>query len=108
MIDGELAAVRLVRPLGDKLSVTAPDVHVLRWPDGAEKDQRFLAFRDFVLDETCNCELAAGPCGDPAPKQPSEKDWVAARAARRQAASGIAALDEAARYRIGADAKIRG
>lgn len=71
MIDCELAAGRLVRPFGDKLSLTAPDVHVLSWPEGAERDQRFLAFRDFVLDETCNCELAAGPCGDPAPQQPS-------------------------------------
>jgi DNA-binding transcriptional LysR family regulator len=96
MIDCELAAGRLVRPFGDKLSLTAPDVHVLSWPEGAERDQRFLAFRDFVLDETCNCELAAGPCGDPAPQQPPDTDWVAERAARRLAASGAAVLDGAA------------
>lgn len=87
MIDCELAAGRLVRPFGDKLELTAPDVHLLAWPDGAEKDQRFLAFRDFVLDETCNCELAAGPCGDPPPKQPPDTDWPAERAVRRQAAT---------------------
>jgi DNA-binding transcriptional LysR family regulator len=87
MIDCELAAGRLVRPFGDKLSLTAPEVHVLAWPEGAERDQRFLAFRDFVLDETCNCEYAAGPCGDPPPTCPPETDWVAERAVRRHAAA---------------------
>ena len=87
MIDCELDAGRLVRPFGDKFELTTPDVYVLSWPEGAEKDQRFLAFRDFVFDESCHCEAAAGPCGDPPPQRPPQTDWPAERAARRQAAS---------------------
>jgi LysR family transcriptional regulator, glycine cleavage system transcriptional activator len=83
MVDAELAAGRLVRPLGPRVAARASDVFALAWRDGA--DQRIAAFRDFALDEACGCELAAGPCGMPA----SERDrqnragWMAGRATRR-------------------------
>jgi LysR family transcriptional regulator, glycine cleavage system transcriptional activator len=85
LVDAELASGRLVRPFGKKLVMTAPKVFTLVWSDKRSSDQRLAAFRDFVLDEACGCELAAGPCGLP----PSQRDevarlgWVAARAARR-------------------------
>jgi LysR family transcriptional regulator, glycine cleavage system transcriptional activator len=83
MVDAELAAGRLVRPLGPRVAAKAADVFALAWRDGT--DQRIAAFRDFALDEACGCELAAGPCGMPA----SERDrqnragWMAGRASRR-------------------------
>lgn len=85
LVDAELAAGRLIRPFGKKLIMTAPEVFTLVWADERSSDQRLSAFRDFVLDEACGCELAAGPCGLP----PSQRDaaarmgWAAARAARR-------------------------
>jgi LysR family glycine cleavage system transcriptional activator len=68
MIDAELAAGRLVRPLGERVTAPGPHRFALKWRDGT--DQRLMAFRDFALDEACGCELAAGPCGMP----PSSKD----------------------------------
>lgn len=87
LVDAELAAGRLVRPFGKKLSMTAPNVFTLSWAEDRAADQRLAAFRDFVLDESCGCELAAGPCGVP----PSQRDaewlgWAATRAARRSTA----------------------
>ncbi len=87
MVDAELAAGRLVRPFGKKITAKAANVFALTWRDGGAsvQDQRVAAFRDFALDEACGCELAAGPCGMPA----SERDmrtragWMAGRAARR-------------------------
>ncbi len=87
MVDAELAAGRLVCPFGKKVVAKASNVFALAWRDtgAVVQDQRVAAFRDFALDESCGCELAAGPCGMPA----SEKDartragWMAGRAARR-------------------------
>jgi LysR family transcriptional regulator, glycine cleavage system transcriptional activator len=87
MVDAELAAGRLVRPLGAKVAAKATNVFALTWRNaaGSVQDQRIAAFRDFALDEACGCELAAGPCGMP----PSDRDararagWMAGRAARR-------------------------
>jgi DNA-binding transcriptional LysR family regulator len=85
MVDAELAAGRLVRPFGKKVAAKASNVFALVWREGGGlvQDQRVAAFRDFALDESCGCELAAGPCGMPA----SDKDvhtrsaWMAGRAA---------------------------
>lgn len=63
MIDAELAAGRLVKPFGDKVSAKPPQLFAFKWRGPA--GQNLLAFRDFVLDEACGCELAAGPCGFP-------------------------------------------
>jgi LysR family glycine cleavage system transcriptional activator len=87
MVDAELAAGRLVRPFGKKVTAKASNVFALTWQNAGApmQDQRIAAFRDFALDEACGCELAAGPCGMPA----SERDgrtragWMAGRAARR-------------------------
>jgi DNA-binding transcriptional LysR family regulator len=85
LVDAELAAGRLVRPFGKKVVMGAPRVFTLAWAPEHASDQRFVAFRDFVLDEACGCELAAGPCGLP----PSQRDaagrlgWAAGRLARR-------------------------
>jgi LysR family glycine cleavage system transcriptional activator len=83
MIDAELAAGRLVRPLGERVAAPGPHRFALKWRDGA--DQRLMAFRDFALDEACGCELAAGPCGMPRSAQDEEStaDLAGARAALR-------------------------
>lgn len=84
LVDAELAAGRLVRPFGKKLSVAAPKVYALTWAEHLSSDHRLAAFRDFVLDESCGCELAAGPCGMPRSKRDGARlDWAAARAAKR-------------------------
>lgn len=69
MIDAELAAGRLVRPFGDT-KMLASTTYVALWPDVLANDARLIAMREFLLDEACGCELAAGPCGIP----PSERD----------------------------------
>lgn len=84
LVDAELAAGRLVRPFRKTLSMAAPKVFTLSWAEDRASDPRLVAFRDFVLDEACGCELAAGPCGLP----PSQRDaarigWASARAVRR-------------------------
>lgn len=84
MVDAELASGRLIQPFAKKHAWMAPDVYALAWSEARSRDQRLIAFRDFVLDESCGCELAAGPCGSP----PSERDGqrfelAAGRAARR-------------------------
>jgi LysR family glycine cleavage system transcriptional activator len=84
LVDAELAAGRLVRPFRKTLSMAAPNVFALTWAEDRASDPRLAAFRDFVLDEACGCELAAGPCGLP----PSQRDrarlgWASARAVRR-------------------------
>jgi LysR family transcriptional regulator, glycine cleavage system transcriptional activator len=92
MVDAELAAGRLVRSFGKKIAAKASNIFALAWRDGGApvQDQRVAAFRDFALDESCGCELAAGPCGMPA----SEKDagtraaWMAGQAARRALVQG--------------------
>ncbi|MCU5782018.1 LysR family transcriptional regulator [Alcanivorax balearicus MACL04] len=85
MIDAELHSGRLVPAFTDAPAVLASHVYSLTWPDGAAHDQRLLAFRHFVLDEACGCELAAGPCGAPESEQQAV-DWSSERAARRRAA----------------------
>lgn len=97
MVDAELAAGRLVRPLAKQIFATASNVFALAWRDGgANLDQRIAAFRDFALDEACGCELAAGPCGMPA----SDKDartragWMAGRATRRAMMANQAPSEE--------------
>ncbi len=87
MINAELAAGRLVRPYGEKFVALASHVYALTWPEGQIKDQRLAAFRDFILDEACGCELAAGPCGAPPLADDAAVDWSGDRAARRQAAA---------------------
>ena len=85
MVDTELAAGRLARPLPKRVAAKASQVFALTWRDAGRNDQRIAAFRDFALDEACGCELAAGPCGIP----PSERDsqmqavWIGGRATRR-------------------------
>ena len=69
MIDAELAAGRLVRPFGD-IKMMASTTFVALWPEALVNDARLIAMREFLLDESCGCELAAGPCGIP----PSERD----------------------------------
>lgn len=69
MIDAELAAGRLVRPFGD-VKMMASTTFVALWPEALVNDARLIAMREFLLDESCGCELAAGPCGIP----PSERD----------------------------------
>lgn len=69
MIDAELAAGRLVRPFGE-VKMMASTTFVARWPDTLAGDARLIAMREFLLDESCGCDLAAGPCGIP----PSERD----------------------------------
>ncbi|MBL0403474.1 LysR family transcriptional regulator [Microvirga aerilata] len=69
MIDAELAAGRLVRPFGD-VRMMASTTFVALWPGALVDDARLVAMREFLLDESCGCELAAGPCGIP----PSERD----------------------------------
>ncbi|WP_112664321.1 transcriptional regulator GcvA [Microvirga flavescens] len=69
MIDAELAAGRLVRPFGD-VKMMATKSYVAIWPESLMNDARVVAMREFLLDESCGCELAAGPCGIP----PSERD----------------------------------
>jgi LysR family transcriptional regulator, glycine cleavage system transcriptional activator len=94
MVDAELAAGRLVRPLPKRVAAKASQVFALTWRDVriVGNDQRVAAFRDFALDEACGCELAAGPCGMP----PSERDsrmqpvWMAGRATRRTMAAATA------------------
>ena len=91
MVDAELAAGRLVRPFRKKVAAKASNVSLV-WREGGglAQDQRVAAFRDFALDESCGCELAAGPCGMPA----SDKDvhtrsaWMAGRAAHRAMVQG--------------------
>jgi LysR family glycine cleavage system transcriptional activator len=86
MVDVELSAGRLVRPFGKKVACMAPDVFALAWSDASSKDQRLIAFRDFVLDEACGCELAAGPCGaPPSPRDELDEERAGARAMRRLA-----------------------
>jgi LysR family glycine cleavage system transcriptional activator len=63
MIDAELAAGRLVKPFPQRVKLKARQIYAFKWRQPA--NQRALAFRDFVLDEACGCELAAGPCGMP-------------------------------------------
>jgi LysR family glycine cleavage system transcriptional activator len=86
MIDAELAAGRLVRPLGERVAAAGPHRYALKWRDGA--DQRLIAFRDFALDEACGCELAAGPCGMPrsARDDASTSDLAGGRVALRSVA----------------------
>jgi LysR family glycine cleavage system transcriptional activator len=69
MIDAELAAGRLVRPFGE-VKMMASTTFVALWPEALANDSRLAAMREFLLDESCGCELAAGPCGIP----PSERD----------------------------------
>jgi LysR family transcriptional regulator, glycine cleavage system transcriptional activator len=87
MVDAELAAGRLVRPFGKKVVGKASNVFALAWRDTGAlfQDQRIAAFRDFALDESCGCELAAGPCGMPASERDerTREGWMAGRAARR-------------------------
>jgi LysR family glycine cleavage system transcriptional activator len=64
MIDAELAVGRLVRPFGD-IKMMAPTTFVATWPNALARDPRLVAMREFLLDESCGCELAAGPCGIP-------------------------------------------
>jgi len=68
MIDAELAAGRLIKPFPERFSATPRQVYALKWR--RPSSQNLLVFRDFVLDEACGCELAAGPCGLP----PSDQD----------------------------------
>jgi LysR family transcriptional regulator, glycine cleavage system transcriptional activator len=86
MIDAELAAGRLRRPFGNKAACMAPESYALAWSKARADDQRLVAFRDFVLDESCGCELAAGPCGaPPSPRDAGRDQLAAARAAHRAA-----------------------
>ncbi|MGO4704358.1 LysR substrate-binding domain-containing protein [Microvirga sp. 2MCAF38] len=71
MIDAELAAGRLVRPFGD-VKMLATKSYVAIWPEALANDPRVVAMREFLLDESCGCELSAGPCGIP----PSERDLM--------------------------------
>lgn len=50
LIDREIAAGRLVRPLGDA-AIGASRAYVLRWPDEAGDDAEIIALRDFLLAE---------------------------------------------------------
>jgi LysR family glycine cleavage system transcriptional activator len=68
MIDAELAAGRLIKPFPERFSATPRQVYALKWR--RPSSQNLQVFRDFVLDEACGCELAAGPCGLP----PSDQD----------------------------------
>jgi DNA-binding transcriptional LysR family regulator len=90
MVDAELAAGRLVRPFGKRTLVKAEKLYSLLWR--TPPDQRVLAFRDFAMDEACDCELAAGPCGMPASERDAgtRPEWLAGRAARRAAAASVA------------------
>ncbi|MBF9233465.1 LysR substrate-binding domain-containing protein [Microvirga alba] len=69
MVDAELAAGRLVRPFGD-IKMLASKTYVALWPKTIANDARVVAMREFLLDESCGCELAAGPCGIP----PSDRE----------------------------------
>ena len=59
LIDRELAAGRLIRPLGDA-AVSASRAYVLRWPEAAEADAETMALRDFLLAEAAG---SGGPIG---------------------------------------------
>ena len=64
LIDAELKAGRLVRPFGDLL-MPASRVYTAEWPVRAKPDPRIVAFTDWLVEESCGCKLAAGPCGLP-------------------------------------------
>nr|QQZ51963.1 hypothetical protein JKL49_10710 [Phenylobacterium glaciei] len=70
MIDAELAAGRLIKPFPDRISATPRQVYALKWR--RPPSQSMAAFRDFLLDEACGCELAAGPCGLPRSDQDTQ------------------------------------
>jgi len=50
LVDREIAAGRLIRPLGEA-AIGASRAYVLRWPDEAEGDAEISALRDFLLAE---------------------------------------------------------
>jgi len=81
MIDAELAAGRLVRPFGD-IKMLASTTYVALWPKALANDARLIAMREFLLDESCGCGLAAGPCGIP----PSQRETVERERQRSSAA----------------------
>lgn len=97
MVDAELSSGRLVQPFDKNRFCMAPEGYALSWPEANGKDPRLDAFRDFLLDESCGCELAAGPCGSP----PSERDdrkleFATARAVHRAHVSGDTATSQPA------------
>ena len=53
LIDRELAAGRLIRPLGDA-AIGASRAYVLRWPETAGADAETMALRDFLLAEAAD------------------------------------------------------
>jgi LysR family glycine cleavage system transcriptional activator len=93
MVDAELAAGRLIRPLPKRVAAKASQVFALTWRDArsVRDDQRIAAFREFSLDEACGCELAAGPCGMPASERDARTQlaWMAGRATRRRMAAAM-------------------
>ena len=70
MIDAELAAGRLIKPFAERISAKPRQVYALKWR--RPSSQSMTAFRDFLLDEACGCELAAGPCGLPRSDQDTQ------------------------------------
>lgn len=59
LIDRELAAGRLIRPLGDA-AIGASRAYVLRWPEAAEADAETMALRDFLLAEAAGSGAPIG------------------------------------------------